>query len=45
VQGLAFIQLERALNHLVCAGTMSLARAQRLIAADWVAALRTYARS
>jgi hypothetical protein len=38
-------KLERALNRLVCAGTMSLARAQRLIAADWVAALRTYARS
>jgi hypothetical protein len=38
-------KLERALNRLVCAGTMSLARAQRLIAADWVAALRTYTRS
>ena len=34
-------KLERALNRLVCAGTMPLARAQRLIASDWVAALRT----
>jgi len=37
-------KLERALNRLVCAGTMSLARAQRLVASDWVAALRTYTR-
>lgn len=31
-------QLERALNRRVCAGTMSLAQAQRTIALDWVSA-------
>ena len=34
--------LERALNRLVCAHTMPLAEAQRLIAADWVSAYRRY---
>jgi hypothetical protein len=31
-------RLERALNRRVCAGTMSLAQAQRAIAQDWVSA-------
>jgi hypothetical protein len=35
-------RLERALNRLVCAGRMPLARAQRLIATQWVSAFRTY---
>jgi hypothetical protein len=34
--------LERALNRLVCAGEMSLSRAQRLIAANWVSAYHRY---
>lgn len=34
--------LEEALNRLVCAHEMALSRAQQLIAADWVAAYRTY---
>ena len=34
--------LERALNRLVCRGEMSLSRAQRLIADDWVSAYRRY---
>jgi hypothetical protein len=34
--------LERALNRLVCDRTMSLAEAQRLIAADWVSAYGRY---
>ena len=34
--------LERALNPLVCAHTMPLAEAQRLIASDWVSAYRRY---
>ncbi|HUA10580.1 MAG TPA: hypothetical protein VMA83_01080 [Solirubrobacteraceae bacterium] len=35
-------QLEYNLNRRVCAGTMTLARAQLLIARDWVAAWRRY---
>jgi hypothetical protein len=35
-------RLERALNRLVCDGQMTLARAQRLIADDWVAAYSHY---
>jgi hypothetical protein len=35
-------RLERRLNRLVCAGRMTLARAQRLIAGDWVAASKRY---
>jgi hypothetical protein len=35
-------ELERALNRLVCRGQIALARAQRLIASDWVAAFRRY---
>lgn len=35
-------RLERALNRLVCGRKMTLARAQRLIARDWVAAYRRY---
>jgi hypothetical protein len=35
-------RLEQALNSLVCGGEMALSRAQRLIAADWVSAYRTY---
>jgi hypothetical protein len=35
-------RLERRLNRLVCSGRMALARAQRLIAGDWVAADRRY---
>lgn len=35
-------RLERRLNRLVCAGRMTLARAQRLIAGDWVATSRHY---
>jgi hypothetical protein len=35
-------QLERVLNRLVCHRQMSLSRAQRLIATDWVAAFRRY---
>jgi len=34
--------LERALNRLVCDGSMSLSRAQLLIASDWVAAYHRY---
>ena len=34
--------LERALNRLVCAGTMALSEAQRLIADNWVAAYAKY---
>ncbi len=34
--------LELALNGLVCRGRMALARAQQLIAGDWVAAYREY---
>ena len=34
--------LERALNRLVCDGAMTLARAQRAIAADWVSAYHRY---
>lgn len=34
--------LEDALRRLVCDGTMPLARAQQLIAGDWVAAYRRY---
>jgi hypothetical protein len=34
--------LERALNRMVCNGTMPLRTAQPLIASEWVAALRTY---
>jgi hypothetical protein len=34
--------LERALNRRVCARTMSLGAAQRLVAGDWVAAFRAY---
>jgi hypothetical protein len=34
--------LERALNRLVCAGKLALARAQRLIATEWVSAYRHY---
>ena len=34
--------LERALNRLVCDGSMSLSRAQLLIATDWVAAYHRY---
>ncbi|HUH81219.1 MAG TPA: hypothetical protein VLZ06_07820 [Solirubrobacteraceae bacterium] len=34
--------LERALNRLVCRGLMTLARAQLLIARDWVSAYREY---
>ncbi|HTQ67456.1 MAG TPA: hypothetical protein VMI13_02070 [Solirubrobacteraceae bacterium] len=34
--------LERALNRLVCRGQMSLARAQLLIARNWVSAYREY---
>jgi hypothetical protein len=35
-------KLERALNRRVCAGSMSLRTAQRLIASDWVSAFRVY---
>jgi hypothetical protein len=35
-------RLERALNHMVCNGTMPLKTAQRLIATEWVAAFHTY---
>jgi hypothetical protein len=35
-------RLERALNRLVCAGTMTLSQAQKLVATDWVAAFRRY---
>ncbi len=35
-------RLERALNERVCDDEMPLARAQRLIAADWIAAYRRY---
>jgi hypothetical protein len=35
-------RLERALNRLVCERQMTLARAQRLIAGDWVAAYSRY---
>jgi hypothetical protein len=35
-------RLERALNRLVCDGEMTLARAQRAIAADWVSAYHRY---
>ena len=35
-------KLETALKRLVCAGRLSLADAQRQIAADWVAAMRRY---
>jgi hypothetical protein len=34
--------LERALNRLVCGGAMPLAKAQLLIASDWVSAYRQY---
>ena len=34
--------VERALNRLVCGGQMTLARAQQLIAGNWVAAYRQY---
>lgn len=34
--------LERALNHMVCKGTMPLKTAQRLIATEWVAAYHAY---
>ncbi len=34
--------LERALNHMVCNGTMPLKTAQRLIATEWVAAFHAY---
>jgi hypothetical protein len=34
--------LEYSLNRRVCAGTMTLARAQHLIATDWIAAYRQY---
>jgi hypothetical protein len=34
--------LERALNRMVCDGTMPLKTAQRLIATEWVVALHTY---
>ena len=34
--------LERALNRLVCRGQMTLARAQLVIARDWVSAYREY---
>jgi hypothetical protein len=34
--------LENRLNNLVCDGTLTLARAQSLIAVDWVAAYRRY---
>jgi hypothetical protein len=34
--------VETALKHLVCNGQMSLARAQRLMVNEWVAAYRTY---
>jgi len=36
--------LERVLNHWVCAGRVSLARARGLIASDWVTAYRRYVR-
>ncbi|TMK99890.1 MAG: hypothetical protein E6G34_04415 [Actinobacteria bacterium] len=36
-------RLEGALKRLVCAGAMTLSRAQRLIASDWVAAYGRYA--
>jgi len=35
-------RLEQALNRLVCDGRMSLSRAQRTIATDWVSAYRRY---
>lgn len=35
-------RLERVLNRQVCGGRMTLSRAQRLIASDWVAAYRRY---
>lgn len=35
-------QLENRLRSLVCAGSMTLARAQQLIRTDWIAAWRTY---
>ena len=35
-------QLENTLKRLVCARSMTLATAQRLIATDWIAAWRTY---
>jgi len=35
-------RLEGALNRLVCDGSMPLARAQSLIARDWVSAMRIY---
>ena len=34
--------LKRALNHLVCGGKMALARAQHLIATEWVSAYKLY---
>src|SRR5439155_26368294 len=36
-------RLEGALKRLVCAGAMTLSRAQRLIASDWVSAYGRYA--
>jgi hypothetical protein len=35
-------RLEGTLNRLVCSGRMTLARAQRLIAGNWVAAFGRY---
>ena len=35
-------RLERALNRLVCRGSLGLSQAQGLIAADWVSAYRRY---
>jgi hypothetical protein len=35
-------RLENALHRLVCAGTMTLGKAQALIARNWVAAFNTY---
>jgi len=35
-------RLERALNQLVCDGTIALSHAQSLLATDWVSALRRY---
>jgi hypothetical protein len=35
-------RLERKLNRLICSGRMTLARAQRLIAGNWVAAAARY---
>jgi hypothetical protein len=37
-------ELESALHRLVCHGQMTLSRAQRLIASDWVTAYRRYVR-